>query len=105
MALSDRIPHDRQVLALTLLAGLPAVLLATWFVWTGTNSTAVRWTLTILVMGSWLGFAILARERVVHPLRTWAESWPRSAKAISRSRPEGRVKAIHWVNSPSNSTA
>jgi two-component system, NtrC family, nitrogen regulation sensor histidine kinase NtrY len=70
MALSDRIPHDRQVLVLTLLAGLPAVLLATWFVWTGTDTTAVRWTLTILVMGSWLGFTILARERVVHPLRT-----------------------------------
>ena len=33
MALSNKFSHDRQVLAMALLAGLPAVLLAMYFVW------------------------------------------------------------------------
>jgi two-component system, NtrC family, nitrogen regulation sensor histidine kinase NtrY len=70
MTVSNKLPHDRQVLALALLAGLPAVLLATWLVWTGSNPTALRWTLTLLITGSWFGFAVAARDRVVHPLRT-----------------------------------
>ena len=70
MAWSNRLPHDRQVLALGLLAGLPAVLLALWFVWNSTSTPALRWTLTIAVTGSWIGFTLAARTRVVHPLRT-----------------------------------
>jgi len=70
MALSNKFSHDRQVLAMALLAGLPAVLLAIYFVWSGLNTAALRWTLTIVVAGSWVGFAIAARERVVRPLRT-----------------------------------
>jgi nitrogen fixation/metabolism regulation signal transduction histidine kinase len=70
MGLSNKIPHDRQVLVLSLLAGLPAVLLAMWLVWNGPVSTALQWTLTLAVVGCWAGFAIATRERVVHPLRT-----------------------------------
>jgi two-component system, NtrC family, nitrogen regulation sensor histidine kinase NtrY len=70
MAWSNKLPHDRQVLALGLLAGLPAVLLALWFVWNSTGTPALRWTLTIVVAGSWIGFILAARTRVVHPLRT-----------------------------------
>jgi two-component system, NtrC family, nitrogen regulation sensor histidine kinase NtrY len=70
MALSNKLPHDRQVLAMALLAGLPAVLLAMWFVWGELGTPALRWTLTLTTLGSWVGFALGARERVVRPLRT-----------------------------------
>jgi len=30
----------------------------------------VQWTLTVLIVGAWLGFALAVRERVVFPLQT-----------------------------------
>jgi nitrogen fixation/metabolism regulation signal transduction histidine kinase len=37
--------------------------------WTGDFSAKVQWTLSALVLGTWLGFAFAARERVVRPLQ------------------------------------
>jgi len=58
------------VLRLALLGGLPAIIVVLWLLWTGEVSDRVRWTLTALVLGTWLGFALALRERVVRPLQT-----------------------------------
>ncbi len=70
MALSNKLPHDWQVLAMSLLAGLPALLLASWFVWTGLAPPAFRWILMVAILTCWIGFSVATRERVVRPLRT-----------------------------------
>jgi len=64
--------HDRRVLFLALLAGLPAIALSLWLLWNTDHSSRIRWTLGPLVVLCWLGFAFAARQRVVRPLRTLA---------------------------------
>ena len=92
MAFSNKIPHDRQVLALSFLAGLPAVLLAMWLLWNGPASTALRWTLSIAVVGCWLGFVIatgmLHLAGIAFGLLT---QWPQGRLAV---RAAGSVIAI-----------
>ncbi|PYK63220.1 MAG: PAS domain-containing sensor histidine kinase [Verrucomicrobia bacterium] len=62
--------HDRRILLLTLLSGLPALAVALALLWRGDFSSKTQWTLTVLVLGAWCSFAFAARERVVHPLQT-----------------------------------
>jgi nitrogen fixation/metabolism regulation signal transduction histidine kinase len=64
--------HDRRVLALALLAGLPGVLLSLWFLWHLDLAARVRWTVGPFLVLFWIGFAVAARQRVVRPLRTLA---------------------------------
>jgi nitrogen fixation/metabolism regulation signal transduction histidine kinase len=74
MNVSDKpalLSHEGRVVLLALLAGLPGSAIALWMLWTADNSTAkVQWTLTVLIVGVWLGFAFAVRERVVFPLQT-----------------------------------
>lgn len=51
-------------------AGFPGVLVSMIMLWTGDYTTKVQWTLTVLIVGVWLGFASAARERIVLPLQT-----------------------------------
>jgi nitrogen fixation/metabolism regulation signal transduction histidine kinase len=65
--------HEGRILLLALAAGLPAVatsLIILW--WTGSYTPKVQWTLTVLIVGAWWGFAAAVRERVASPLRTVA---------------------------------
>jgi len=66
--------HEGRILLLALAAGLPAVatcLIILW--WTGNNYTPkVQWTLSVVIVGFWWGFAAAVRERVASPLRTVA---------------------------------
>jgi nitrogen fixation/metabolism regulation signal transduction histidine kinase len=62
--------HERRILAYSFLAGLPAVVASMAFLWGGDYTTKVQWTLTIAIVGCWLGFSLAVRERVVFPLRT-----------------------------------
>jgi nitrogen fixation/metabolism regulation signal transduction histidine kinase len=64
--------HDRRVLVLALLAGLPGVLLSLWFLWNLEYAPRLRWTVGPLLVACWIGFAVAARQRVVRPLRTLA---------------------------------
>lgn len=64
--------HDRRVLLLALLAGLPGVLLSLWFLWRLDYAPRVRWTVGPFLVACWIGFAVAARQRVVRPLRTLA---------------------------------
>ena len=64
--------HEGRVVLLALLAGFPGSAIALWMLWSGDVSTKVQWTLTVLIVGAWLGFAFAVRERVVFPLQTLA---------------------------------
>ena len=64
--------HENRVLFASLMAGSVAVLFSLGVLWLEPNSTKVRWTMTVLILAFWLGFAFSARERVVNPLRTLA---------------------------------
>jgi nitrogen fixation/metabolism regulation signal transduction histidine kinase len=59
-----------RMLSLALFAGFPAVLVAVLLLWFGDHSSAVRWTLTVLVVACWLGAAFSLRSRLVYPLQT-----------------------------------
>jgi nitrogen fixation/metabolism regulation signal transduction histidine kinase len=65
-----QLAHDRRILLLTLLSGLPAVAVALALLWHGDFSLRTQWTLTLLLVVAWWAFAFAARERVVHPLQT-----------------------------------
>ena len=62
--------HDQAIFAYILLGGAPAVAAALVWVWGGNHGTDVRGTVTLVVVGCWLGFAAAARLRVVRPLQT-----------------------------------
>jgi two-component system, NtrC family, nitrogen regulation sensor histidine kinase NtrY len=72
MARADRSPppHERRVLQLALLAGLPGVVVSLALLWVGAYSAKVQWTLGLLVIATWLIVAAVLRERVVRPLQT-----------------------------------
>jgi len=53
-----------------LLGGLPGVVVSLVWLWTGDHGIEVRWTLTVVVVVTWVAAAIVARERVIRPLQT-----------------------------------
>jgi nitrogen fixation/metabolism regulation signal transduction histidine kinase len=65
-----RISHEGRVVLLALLAGLPGSACALIILWTGDYAARTQWTLTLLIVAAWLGFAMAVRERVVFPLQT-----------------------------------
>ena len=62
--------HERQVLLLALLTGVPGLVLALVLLWVGDLAARTQWTLTILAVGAWLAIAATLRERVIRPLQT-----------------------------------
>ncbi|HEV2130579.1 MAG TPA: ATP-binding protein [Longimicrobiaceae bacterium] len=64
--------HDRRVLLLAFLAGLPGTAVALALLWTGDFTPRAQWTLTLLLTALWWGFTLGTRERVVRPLQTLA---------------------------------
>jgi two-component system nitrogen regulation sensor histidine kinase NtrY len=62
--------HDRRILVMALAAGFPAVLVALILLWDGPYPARLQWTLTVVIIGFWLGFSHAVRERVVFPLQT-----------------------------------
>lgn len=69
-----RLTHDQQIFVDALLGGLPAILVSMWFVWVDVRVPDAKhqWTLTLLIVGCWLGFAAGVRMRVIRPLQTMA---------------------------------
>jgi nitrogen fixation/metabolism regulation signal transduction histidine kinase len=71
-----RLSHEQAVFFQCLLAGLPAVIVALCYLWFGIDehvpTAKVQWTLTLLIVGCWLGFAGAVQGRVVRPLQTMA---------------------------------
>lgn len=64
--------HEQRAQILALAAGLPAVVTAIAVLYAEDYSPKVQWTLGILLVGCWLGFAAAVRDRVASPLRTLA---------------------------------
>src|SRR5256885_1373056 len=65
-----KLRYERRILTLALLTGLPAVILALVLLWAGDFAARTQWTVTILLVGVWLAFVGVVRERVVRPLQT-----------------------------------
>jgi nitrogen fixation/metabolism regulation signal transduction histidine kinase len=65
-----RISHEGRVVLLALLAGLPGSATALFMLWTSESPARTQWTLTVVIVVAWLGFAFAVRERVVFPLQT-----------------------------------
>jgi two-component system nitrogen regulation sensor histidine kinase NtrY len=64
------LPHERRILLLALAAGLPGALVALILLWMGEYTPKVQWTLTVLIVGCWMGFAAATQGWVVRPLQT-----------------------------------
>lgn len=67
-----RIRFENRLLFLALLIGLPGSALALWLLDRSTLVPFLRWTLMVVVIGLWVGLALLLRHRVVYSLRTTA---------------------------------
>ena len=97
--MSAKLTHDRRILLLALLSGLPAVVIALLLLWRGDFSSRTQWTLAVLLLGGWFGFALAARERVAHPLQTVSnllsalreEDFSVRARGVRRDDPLGDV--------------
>ena len=67
-----KLAHEHRVLVNALLAGAPAVLVSMIMLWTSGYTPKTEWTLSVIIVGFWLGFGLGVRERVASPLRTLA---------------------------------
>ncbi|UCE59734.1 MAG: hypothetical protein JSU63_20120 [Phycisphaerales bacterium] len=65
-----RLLHDRRVFILAIMSGLFGAVAALILLWTRDFTPKTQWTLTLLIVGGWFGFALAVRENVVYPLRT-----------------------------------
>src|SRR5688572_21643597 len=97
-----RFSHEQVVLLYALLGGLPATLVAFYFLWfAGLASPKVQWTLTLVIVGCWVGFAFALQNHVVRPLQTMANllsalregDFAIRARAARRDEPLGDVMA------------
>ncbi len=66
------ITFERRLLLLTLCAGLPAVVCALVVLWLNDYSNGTRWTLAVLLVLCWVGFAAAVEERFAYAIRTLA---------------------------------
>ncbi len=64
------IDHDRRILLLALLAGLPGVLVSIALLWAGPYSLLFRAPVAGLLIAIWITLAVALRNRFVHPLQT-----------------------------------
>jgi len=69
---SSRLGYEDRIMMLAVLAALPATVCALVLLWRGGHQPRTEWTLTVVIVGAWLGFAASLRERVVFPMQTLA---------------------------------
>ncbi|HSM77007.1 MAG TPA: ATP-binding protein [Bryobacteraceae bacterium] len=104
-----RLVHDQRLLLLALIAGAPAVIATMVMLWAGSNTPTpkVQWTVTLLVVGFWLGFCFSLRERISSPLRTIANLLEamREGDYSIRARGDNRDDAMSEVMRQVNAMA
>jgi len=68
----QRLKYEGRIVIMAIMAGLPGSLVALVMLWLvePTPSSKAQWTLTVLIVSLWFGFAMAVRERVVFPLQT-----------------------------------
>lgn len=67
-----RVAHETRLFLMAVAAGLPGSATALILLWSGDYSARAQWTLTVFIVGLWMGFAFGVRERTVLPLQTLA---------------------------------
>jgi len=65
-----KLTYERRVQLFALAAGFPGSLIALLLLWFGPYTSQTAWTLTVLIVGAWLGFAASLRYRVMFSLQT-----------------------------------
>lgn len=93
--------HEQRVFYYALLGGLPAVVSTLWLLWMHAYEPKEQWTLGLVVVLCWLGFALAVREHVVRPLQTMANlltalregDFSTRARGANRDEPLGDVLA------------
>ena len=101
MAKPRRLSHDQTVLVYALLSGLPAVVVAMCFLWLGDSTAKVQWTLSVVIITCWFGFAFAVQSHVIRPLHTMANllsalregDFAIRARGARRDEPLGDVMA------------
>jgi two-component system, NtrC family, nitrogen regulation sensor histidine kinase NtrY len=96
-----RLSHEQKVLLYALLGGVPAVITSMCYLWLGDRTPKEQWTLTLVIGGCWIGFALAAQELVVRPLHTMANllsalregDFAIRARGARRDEPLGDVMA------------
>src|SRR4051812_40498951 len=97
-----RISHEKAVFLQALAGGLPAVIVSLCILWFGEGWDAKhQWTLSLIIIGFWLGFAAAVQTRVVRPLQTMANllsalregDFSVRARGAQRDEPLGDVMA------------
>lgn len=68
----DRFSYDTRILLMAVASGLPGAVVSLILLWRGPYSPKVQWTVTVLILLIWWGFAVALRERMVRPLQTLA---------------------------------
>jgi two-component system, NtrC family, nitrogen regulation sensor histidine kinase NtrY len=91
--------YERRLQLLALATGLPGSLVALILLWTGGYSNSTAWTLTVLIVAFWLGFALSLRHRVVFSLQTLSNLLAalREEDFSVRARGAGREDAMGEV--------
>ena len=99
-----RVHHDLRILLMALGAGAPAVLISMIMLWGGDYTPKVQWTLSVLIVGFWLGFSFALRERVVLPLQTLSNLLAalREGDYSIRARGASREEALGQVMMEAN---
>lgn len=64
--------HEVRIFWMSVAAGTPGSVIALAMLWNGDYTAKVQWTLSVLIVALWWGFAVAVRERTVLPLQTVA---------------------------------
>jgi two-component system nitrogen regulation sensor histidine kinase NtrY len=67
-----RLTFERRMFALSLCAGAPALVASAVLLGTGDYSGSTRWTVGIILVMAWLGFAAAVKDRFAYSMRTLA---------------------------------
>src|SRR5208282_2205837 len=88
--------HERQILLLAMLTGLPGTTAALVLLWRSAMAPKFQWSLTAALVILWLSLVFALRARVVFPLRTLSNllSALREGDFSIRARGESREDAL-----------
>ncbi|MBL8149902.1 MAG: PAS domain-containing sensor histidine kinase [Blastocatellia bacterium] len=67
---SQNISYETRILLFALCSALPAVIISLLFLWNGSFTPKVEWTLTSLIVLFWLLFSYTVQRKIVTPLQT-----------------------------------